>query len=193
MYVWRWAYGTLYVTMLKYRFQLWQIFYRVAGRTKQVRGNWEMMFRQLGIRRKPLSRMWYHVDSWTDAKVSKESAALNSQLHSAAYSKTSFTTVYPSPSRRHTQEDVNFEGKLCKKKKKLSPSEEVRFYRKNGTECHIFKLRTWLLVTSCSVLLLCPGREYLLLSISQVMLRNKFGLDIVWKRIIVTLSGQKSM
>jgi len=60
------------------------------------------------------------VASWTDANVSKESAALISQLHSAAYSKTPVTTVYRSPSRRHTQQDVNFEDKLSKKKKKLS-------------------------------------------------------------------------
>jgi len=57
------------------------------------------------------------VASWTDANVSKESAALISQLHSAAYSKTPVTTVYRSPSRRHTQQDVNFEDKLSKKKK----------------------------------------------------------------------------
>ena len=115
IYVWRYAYVTLYATMLRYRFQLWQNLYRVVLRMKQVRGKWDKMFQLLGIRRKPPSRMWYHVASWTDAKVSKECAALNSQLHSAAYSKTSVTTLYHSPLRRHTQEDVNFKEKFSQR------------------------------------------------------------------------------
>jgi hypothetical protein len=89
-------------------------FYRVSLRMKQVKGKWDLMFQPLAIRRKPPSRMWC-VASWTDAKVWKESAALNSQLHSASYSRTSVTTVYLSSTRRHTQEDVNVDEKICKK------------------------------------------------------------------------------
>jgi len=80
MYVWRYAYVTIHATTLKYRFQLWQNFERVALGMKQVRGKWDMMFQLLRIRRKPHSRKWYHVASWTDAKVSKESAVLISHL-----------------------------------------------------------------------------------------------------------------
>jgi hypothetical protein len=127
-------------------------FYRVALRMKQVKDKWDLMFQLLGIRRKPLSRMW-HVASWTDAKVWKESAALNSQFHSAGYSRTPVTTVYLSSTRRHTQEDVNVEEKFCKTQS--SPSEDILAYRRNGSKCHIFMWRRWMLIAIFSVFLPC--------------------------------------